>query len=78
MAAQKMPTLTVPGAAAQRRTRDPISGFRSIRRRKLHPHIIPTPTLQIQEEPMNARVLKTMLVPVVLAAALVLVAASLT
>jgi hypothetical protein len=33
--------------------------------------------LQIQEEPMNARVLKTMMVPVVLAAALVLVAATL-
>jgi hypothetical protein len=58
------------------RVRDTISGLQSIRRRKLHPHIIPTP-LQIQEEPMNARVLKTMLVPVVLAAALVLVAASL-
>jgi hypothetical protein len=58
------------------RVRNTISGLQSIRRRQLHPHIIRHP-LQIQEEPMNARVLKTMMVPVVLAAALVLVAATL-
>ena len=69
-----MPTL----ACTTRRGPRPGPPLRSIRRRWLHPAfgIIPT-QFQSQETIMNARVLKTMMLPVLIGAAVVLLAASL-